>query len=345
MNQPLASISLDLDNLWSYMKTHGDPGWDLFPSYLNEVVPRFLEFFRERGNRITVFVVGQDAILEDNQDVLQSIADAGHEIGNHSFSHEPWLHLYSVDELIDEFQKSEEAIFEATGKRTTGFRGPGFSCSNDVLNVLVARGYQYDASSFPTFLGPLARAYYFFRSSLNKKQKQDRKELFGKFSDGFQPNKPFRWQIGDRSLLEIPVTTMPIFKLPIHASYVMYLAGYSQWLARAYFWSVIQLCRLTRTQPSLLLHPLDFLDVNDAPVLEFFPAMKLPVQKKLKLLGYCLDQMDKVYQLVPMHVHADSCASTNLKQRVIPRSRGLAQATASKNALTSDKSFSTASGS
>jgi hypothetical protein len=26
--KPLASISLDLDSLWSYMKTHGDPGWE-----------------------------------------------------------------------------------------------------------------------------------------------------------------------------------------------------------------------------------------------------------------------------------------------------------------------------
>lgn len=39
-NKPLASLSFDLDNQWSYMKTHGDPGWDTFPSYLDLVVPR-----------------------------------------------------------------------------------------------------------------------------------------------------------------------------------------------------------------------------------------------------------------------------------------------------------------
>ena len=26
--KPIASLSLDLDNKWSYMKTHGDAGWD-----------------------------------------------------------------------------------------------------------------------------------------------------------------------------------------------------------------------------------------------------------------------------------------------------------------------------
>ena len=27
-----ASLSLDLDNQWSYMKTHGDDGWESYPS-------------------------------------------------------------------------------------------------------------------------------------------------------------------------------------------------------------------------------------------------------------------------------------------------------------------------
>jgi len=59
-----ASLSLDLDNKWSYMKTHGDAGWENFPSYLDTVVPRALRFLRERDLQITFFIVGQDAALE-----------------------------------------------------------------------------------------------------------------------------------------------------------------------------------------------------------------------------------------------------------------------------------------
>src|SRR6185503_10665179 len=98
-NKPLASLSLDLDNLWSYMKTHGDSGWELFPSYLDLVVPRVLDFLNKRDLKITFFIVGQDAALEKNIPVLRSIADAGHEIGNHSFHHEPWLHLYTLPQI------------------------------------------------------------------------------------------------------------------------------------------------------------------------------------------------------------------------------------------------------
>src|SRR6478752_92451 len=83
MSQMIASLSLDLDNKWSYLKTHGDRGWEEFPSYLDGVVPRFLDVLDKLGLRITVFIVGQDAALSKNRAALASIADAGHEIGNH----------------------------------------------------------------------------------------------------------------------------------------------------------------------------------------------------------------------------------------------------------------------
>ena len=121
--------------------------------------------------------------------------------------------------MLEEFQRSEAATEKATGPLPRGFRGPGFRCSDSVLNVLAQRGYRYDASTFPTYLGSLARAYYFFTSQLNRSDKEDRKQLFGKLSDGQRPIRPFIWSIGDRDLLEIPVTTMPLFKLPIHTSY------------------------------------------------------------------------------------------------------------------------------
>jgi peptidoglycan/xylan/chitin deacetylase (PgdA/CDA1 family) len=155
---PYASLSLDLDNQWSYMKTHGDAGWQSYPSYLDAVVPRILEFLAARRLTITFFIVGQDAALPKNRAALAAIAAAGHEIGNHSFRHEPWLHLYSPAELDDELLRAEQAIEAATGVRTRGFRGPGFSLSEGTLETLCRRGYDYDATIFPNVLNPLARA-------------------------------------------------------------------------------------------------------------------------------------------------------------------------------------------
>src|SRR5215468_11262683 len=110
----IASLSLDLDNQWSYLKTHGDSGWQTFPSYLDIVVPRVLEFLEKRRLRITFFVVGQDAALAKNRRSIQAVSDAGHEIGNHSFSHEPWLHSYDRQRLEAEIAGAEEHITAVT---------------------------------------------------------------------------------------------------------------------------------------------------------------------------------------------------------------------------------------
>ena len=323
----IASLSLDLDNKWSYLKTHGDSNWEHFPSYFDLVVPRFLELLEERGIKITVFIVGQDAAIQSNHASLRMIADAGHEIGNHSFHHEPWLHLYSPEQLEEEFTRSEQAIYEATGKRTVGFRGPGFSLSDQVLKTLIRRGYEYDCSTFPTYLGPLARAYYFMKSRLSSEQREERKALFGSFTDGFQSNKPFMWQDGNHELLEIPVTTMPIFKVPIYASYLLYLGRFSPLLAKTYYWKALKLCRLFGVQPSILLHPLDFLGENDEKDLAFFPAMDQPAEKKLKLMAETIDMLHNDFEILTMKDHADRIRQTSRSHRsVMSAPTGLAEA-------------------
>jgi peptidoglycan/xylan/chitin deacetylase (PgdA/CDA1 family) len=308
--KPVCSVSLDLDNKWSYMKTHGDPAWESLPSYLDVVVPRVLDLLRKLEWRITFFVVGQDAARDENGAAIAAIADAGHEIGNHSFHHEPWLHLYSSDRTEDEIARAEDAVGAATGQRTIGFRGPGYSLSRATLEILHARGYRYDASTLPTYLGPLARAYYFLTSDLSKEEKRQRRALFGSLSDGFQPLKPYLWRLADDRLLEIPVTTMPLAKVPIHFSYLLYISTYSRALARMYFSTALSLCRATRTQPSLLLHPLDFLGGDDVSELAFFPAMGVSGARKLNRIKGFLEMLDERFRVLPMAEHAERLLET-----------------------------------
>lgn len=305
---PTASLSLDLDNQWSYMKTHGDEGWDAFPSYLDLVVPRFLKFLAERQLKITVFIVGQDAALEKNQAALASISAAGHEVGNHSFHHEPWLHLYSRDELIAELARTEDVLEQVTGQRPIGFRGPGYSQSPELIRVLAERGYQYDASTLPTFIGPLARLFYFFTARLNQQQKQERGRLFGTIADGLRPLKAYRWPAPNDGMIEIPVTTIPIFRTPFHFSYLLYLRTFSRVLPLLYFRFALAMCWLRGVEPSLLLHPLDFLGRDDLPSLSFFPGMSLNADVKLQLLAESVDLLKTKYDVVPMGEHAQRIA-------------------------------------
>ena len=286
---PRMSLSLDLDNKWTYLKTHGDEAWRRYPGYLDYVVPRTLDFLAARDLRITFFIVGKDATLAENLEPLAQIAQAGHDIANHSFHHEPWLHLYDEAELDEELERAEQAIESATGVRVRGFRGPGFSLSSGTLAVLGRRGYAYDATAFPNALNPLARAYFFSKSRLTAEQKRQRSALFGSFSDAFRPVKPYRWTLPSGALLEVPVTTMPLFKVPIHFSYLLYLASFNRLAASAYARAAVALCRATRTEPSLLLHPLDFMGREDDRDLAFFPAMNMPLDTKLEVMAELFD--------------------------------------------------------
>ena len=320
-SKPICSLSLDLDNQWSYMKTHGDAGWESFPSYLDLVVPRFLKILDEFGWKITVFVVGQDAALEKNRKALQMIAAAGHEIGNHSFNHEPWLHLYSRQQVEEEITRAEEAIEAATGQRPRGFRGPGYSLSRDVLEVLVEREYLYDASTFPTFLGPIARAYYFFNSDLSDDERLKRRQLFGGVSDGLRPLGPYYWDLDQQHLLEIPVSTLPVLRIPFHFSYQLYLATYSPSVMRMYFRASLAIYRLAGIYPSLLLHPLDFLSRADAPELGFFPSMNLETSQKSDLLNHLFSLMDRDFAVVNMSEHRKSSSKRVVTRHKAPKGK------------------------
>jgi peptidoglycan-N-acetylglucosamine deacetylase len=296
-----ATISLDLDDKWSYMKVHGDEGWEKFPSYLDIVLPITLDILDKLDIKITFFIVGQDAAIEKNHKVLQSIVERGHEVANHSFHHESWLKTYSKEKITNEIAIAEEAILKATGKRTNMFRGPGFSWSNDLLEVLEERDYIFDASILPTYISPLMRQYYFWKSKLSKEEKENRKELFGSFKEGFYPLKPFQWELkSNKKLLEIPVSTMPVFKIPFHQSYLIYISSVSIGLMKIYLRFSIFMCKLTRTSPSYLLHPLDLIGSDYAPELKFFPGMNVQSDKKIKIFETSMRMLKKNFELLPM---------------------------------------------
>ncbi len=309
MSENVASLSLDLDNQWSYLKTHGDESWRGFPSYLDLVVPHIMEISDSLGLSLTVFVVGQDAELAKNADSLAALGESRHEISNHSFHHEPWLHLRSAQQILDEIQQATEAIEQATGRVPRGFRGPGFSVSQATIRVLSKGGYVYDASTLPTFIGPLARAYYLHKAPLGDEERQRRQKLFGTFSEGFRSIKPYKWELGpDEHLIEIPVTTLPLFRIPIHLTYVLYLARFSESVALSYFRTSLAMCRLAGVEPSILIHSLDFLGGDEISDLSFFPGMDMDGESKRRLVRRFIGVIQEKHRVITMAEHASRVA-------------------------------------
>jgi peptidoglycan/xylan/chitin deacetylase (PgdA/CDA1 family) len=285
--KPSLNLSLDLDNKWAYLKTAGRPAWKDFPSYLPTACGHIGALLGQAQLYATIFVVGQDLLAREDMEAVRGLARLGHDLGNHTFHHEPWLHLYDREKIVYELDKTDQLLCEVGGEHSLGFRGPGYSDSPLVHALLAERGYRYCASQLSSCIGPLARAYFFLKTGLKREQRRVREKLFGNFTASLGRNRPYRLSVGEPRLWMVPVTVMPIARTPFHFSYLQYVAEKSPGLAKTYLRWSLALCRTFRVEPSLLLHPLDFLGGDEEPELAYFPGMNQSGNvKRERLRGY-----------------------------------------------------------
>ena len=298
--KPVASLSIDLDNVWAYRRAAGHDDWESSEDILPRMVPRIVDAMNRHGLPLTVFFVGRD--LDATTPWMEHFERlVAFEPANHSWNHLPWMHLMDDDEMRAEIERTEAAIVERTGRRPTGFRGPGFSCPPEVVRILMRRGYRYDASFFPTSIAPVSRQVFLWTSKLRGAERERAKKLYGGIRSTFQPNRPHVRIIDGQRLAEIPVTTMPLFRLPIHMSYFMFLASKSEWVAKRYFSMALRLCRWTGTPPSLLLHPPDFFGRGEVPSMDYFPGVAMDVDRKSAAMDWALKRLRDGFDVVTLN--------------------------------------------
>lgn len=140
MKLPIASLSLDLDNQWAYLRAAGRDDWSDRPSYLPLVIERIVSLLGELDLPLTVFMVGRDLVDPSDREAIGGFARLHRwEPANHSLNHLPWMHLMSPSELVEEIEVTHQRIIDVTGRRPRGFRGPGFSCPDELLGLLARR--------------------------------------------------------------------------------------------------------------------------------------------------------------------------------------------------------------
>lgn len=307
--KPWATLSLDLDDLWSYQRSFGVADWQNYPTFLDRALPRILDILEGLGLKLTVFVIGRDAEMPRNKDLLVEVVRRGHEIGNHSYDHALDLHRWPRERISDEIGRAEVAIAEATGQTPRGFRGPAFGLSTPLLAVLAERGYDYDASSCPSSLGLLARLYHRRKAAKLGARAEIGEGLYGSLKDCGLPLRPYRWTWDQGAMIEAPVTTLPFLRLPFQGTYLNYLADLSPALAKGYFGTAIGLCRLRRVPPSFLLHATDFLGCDDFPELTYLPGMKRGSDEKSRFMTDLLETYSRRFEVQPIGTFVDGLRS------------------------------------
>ena len=106
-------------------------------------IRRIVESYRELGIRQTFFVPAW--CIERYPAAVECILDGGHEIGHHGYIHEHPNEL-APDEEAYWLDRGIEVIVEATGRRPRGWRAPLYNFSARSADLLVERGFAYDAS-------------------------------------------------------------------------------------------------------------------------------------------------------------------------------------------------------
>jgi peptidoglycan/xylan/chitin deacetylase (PgdA/CDA1 family) len=112
--------------------------------------PRILNLFDKYGITASWFIPGHS--IETFPKQTKMIADAGHEIGAHGYSHENPIGLTAKQEE-DVLRKSVDLIEKISGKRPRGYVAPWWEMSSITAELLLKYGFQYDHSqAFNDFL-------------------------------------------------------------------------------------------------------------------------------------------------------------------------------------------------
>ncbi|WP_425038536.1 polysaccharide deacetylase family protein [Primorskyibacter sp. S187A] len=83
--------------------------------------PRLLDMLRERNIKATFYLIGNRVVTWPK--IAARIAEEGHEVGNHSWSH-PFLSKMGQSSVLREIDKTTNAIWHATGRPPVTFRPP-----------------------------------------------------------------------------------------------------------------------------------------------------------------------------------------------------------------------------
>ena len=291
MPRCLAALSVDLDGISHYHDIHGlDPLAADAPARhaVHDIALRRIdEFCRAHALVSTLFAIGSDMQRAANAKAVFDMACRGHAIENHSFSHRYDLTRLSKDAIRRDIEAAQTVIAAATGRIASGFRAPGYTVNDTVLDVLEELSFRYDSSVFPC---PL---YYGSKAIVMGAMR-----LVGRTSASVldtprvvvAPRRPYRpgkpWFVaGQRALVELPIQVTPHLRLPLLGTFIA-LAGPT--VARL----LVRAC-VDEPLVNIELHGIDFLDASDGieRLVPYQPELRVPLARRLDALSAVADEL------------------------------------------------------
>jgi polysaccharide deacetylase family protein (PEP-CTERM system associated) len=201
--------------------------WASLPSRVSENTERLLDLFDETRIQATFFVLGW--VAERHPRLVRSIADRGHEIASHGYSHR-LAYSQTLEEFRHETLLSKRLLEDASGRTVSGYRAASFSIDGRnlwALDVLAEAGFTYDSSLFPV--------------------RHDRYGIPG------APRHPYRARTPrGASLIEVPPSTLRVGNAVLPVAGGGYLRLYPLALT---LWAISRIHRTDRMPVVIYVHP------------------------------------------------------------------------------------------
>ncbi len=146
------SLTVDVEDFFqvsAFEKSVNRSNWDKFPLRVESNTNRLLEIFDKHSVKATFFVLGWIANKAPN--LVLDIANAGHEIACHGYSHK-LIYNQSQNEFKEETIRAKSLLEDIIGQSVVGYRAASYSITKDslwALDILADAGFKYDSSIFP----------------------------------------------------------------------------------------------------------------------------------------------------------------------------------------------------
>lgn len=123
--------------------------WDRLDHRVERNSDAVLALFADAGIKATFFTLGW--VAERYPQLMQRIANAGHEIASHGYDHARVFSM-TADEFRADLERSHKLLQDASGQPVTGYRAPSFSIDQRTPwahEILAEEGYRYSSSVAP----------------------------------------------------------------------------------------------------------------------------------------------------------------------------------------------------
>jgi polysaccharide deacetylase family protein (PEP-CTERM system associated) len=180
------AMSVDVEEYFqvsAFEKIIDKKDWDTCESRVVGAIEKILTIFSEANVKATFFTLSW--IAERHPILIRKIVDSGHELASHGISH-----VRATQQDYDAFKQditiSKDVLEDISGQAVKGYRAASFSIDESnmwAIDALEEVGYKYSSSIYPV-----------------------KRDCYG------VPDAPrFVYKYANNELLEIPITTLPMF--------------------------------------------------------------------------------------------------------------------------------------